>query len=247
MSMNNYEEEYFEDEYFEDENDLEEEHFGDFVDFWDDTPEFDEQIEEFKTALRADIKRETKAHIEKLQKELDELKDYKARKNEIEAGYRDEVAKLKKAELELEDKYRNKKAQEILAECCTVGWRAAWRYDEPKEKCDKCDEDGYITFYSPQGTKYREQCKCRHKNVIYYPAETRLARIYASKSPETVQFYYDKVWGDGESYSDYVRCNVVRSGDFKSEIIDSYGCSYDTVFESKEDCEKYCEWLNNKE
>lgn len=29
--MNNYEE-----EYFEDENDPEEEHFGDFVDFWDD-------------------------------------------------------------------------------------------------------------------------------------------------------------------------------------------------------------------
>lgn len=59
--MNNYEE-----EYFEDENDLEEEHFGDFVDFWDDTPEFDERIEELKTALRADVKRETKALIEKL-------------------------------------------------------------------------------------------------------------------------------------------------------------------------------------
>lgn len=214
-------------------NNYEEEHFGDFVDFWDDTPEFDEQIEEFKTALRADVKREIKELIEKLQKELDELKDYKACKNEIEAGYRNAVAKLKKAELELEDKYRNKKAQEILAECCTVGWKAAWRYDEPKEKCDKCDEDGYITFYSPQGTKYREQCKCRHKDVIYYPAETRLARIYTSKSPE--------------SYSDYVRCYVVRSSDFKPEIIDSYGCSYDTVFESKEDCEKYCEWLNNKE
>lgn len=71
--MNNYEE-----EYFEDENDLEEEHFGDFVDFWDDTPEFDEQIEEFKTALRADVKREIKELIERLQKELDELKDYKA-------------------------------------------------------------------------------------------------------------------------------------------------------------------------
>lgn len=146
--------------------------------------------------------------------------------------------------MELEDKYRNKKAQEILAECCTVGWRAAWRYDKPKEKCDKCDEDGYITFYSPQGTKYREQCKCRHKNVIYYPAETRLARIFASKSPDTVQFYYDKVRGDGESCSEYVRCYVVRSSDFKPEII---GYSYDKVFESKEDCEKYCEWLNNKE
>lgn len=216
--MNNYEE-----EYFEDEEDLEDED-----DFWDDTPEFDEQIEELKTALRADIKRETKELIEKLQKELDELKDYKARKNEIER------------------KYRNKRAQEILAECCAVGWRAAWRYDEPKEKCDKCDEDGYITFYSPQGTKYREQCKCRHKDVIYYPAETRLARIYAGKSPETVQFYYDKVRGDGERYSDYVRCYVVRSSDFKPEKIDSYDYCV-TVFESKEDCEKCCEWLNNKE
>jgi hypothetical protein len=40
-----------------------------------------------------------------------------------------------------------------------------------------------------------------------------------------------------------VRCYVVRSSDFKPEKIDSY----DTVFESKENCEKYCEWLNNKE
>ena len=230
--MNNYEEEYLEDE----------------DDFWSETPEFDEKVEEFKEALRADIKRETQELIEKLQKELDELKDYKAHKSEIERKYHDEIAKMAKAEADIERKYRNKKAQEILAECCAVGWRAAWRYDEPKEKCDKCDEGGYITFYSPQGTKYREQCKCRHKDVIYYPAETRLARIYASKSPETVQFYYDKVWGDGESYSKYVdskyvRCYVVRSSDFKPEIIDNY----DTVFESKEDCEKYCEWLNNQE
>ena len=67
--MNNYEEEYFEDEYG-----LEDEHLGDFEDFWDDTPEFDAQIEEFKTALIADVKREIKELIEKLQKELDELK-----------------------------------------------------------------------------------------------------------------------------------------------------------------------------
>lgn len=54
--MNNYEE-----EYFEDENDLDED------DFWNDTPEFDEQIEEFKTTLRADVKREIKGLIERLQ------------------------------------------------------------------------------------------------------------------------------------------------------------------------------------
>lgn len=239
--MNNYEE-----EYFEDENGLEDEHLGDFVDFWDDTPEFDEQIEKFKTALRADVKRETKALIERSQKELDELKDYKALKNKIERKYHDEIAKMAKAEADIERKYRDKKAQEILAECCTVGWRVAWRYDEPKEKCDKCDEDGYITFYSPQGTKYREQCKCRRRKVIYYPAEVRLARIYANKSPETVQFYYDKVQGDSESYSDYTRCYLVKKGDYEKLNIKETQ-RYDTVFESKEDCEKYCEWLNNKE
>lgn len=47
--MNNYEE-----EYFEDENDLEEEHFGDFVDFWDDTPEFDAQIKDGKMLVDAE-------------------------------------------------------------------------------------------------------------------------------------------------------------------------------------------------
>ena len=228
--MDNYEEEYLEDE----------------DDFWSETPEFDEKVEEFKEALRADIKRETQELIEKLQKELDELKDYKANKLEIERKYHDEIAKMAKAEADIERKYRDKKAQEILAECCAVGWRAAWRYDEPKEKCDKCDEDGYITFYSPQGTKYREQCKCRHKNVIYYPAETRLAHIYANKSPDTVQFYYDKVQGDSESYSDYTRCYLVKKGDYEKLNIKETQ-RYDTVFESKEDCEKCCEWLNNTE
>lgn len=234
--MNNYEE-----EYFEDKEDLEDED-----DFWSETPEFDEKVEEFKEALRADVKRETRELIEKLQKELDELRDYKENKREIERKYHNEIAKMAKAEADIERKYRNKRAQEILAECCTVGWRAAWEYEEPKEKCDKCDENGNITFYSPQGTKYTEQCKCRRRKVIYSPAEVRLAHIYANKSPETVQFYYDKVRGDSESYSDYTRCYLVKKGDFEKLNIKETQ-RYDTVFESKEDCEKYCEWLNNKE
>ena len=50
--MNNYEE-----EYFEDEEDLE-----DVDDFWSETPEFDEKVEEFKEALRADIEVKDNGH-----------------------------------------------------------------------------------------------------------------------------------------------------------------------------------------
>lgn len=231
----------YEKEFWGDEENLEDED-----DFWSETPEFDEKVEEFKTALRADVKRETQELIEKLQKELDELKDYKEHKLEIERKYHDEIAKLAKAEADIERKYRNKRAQEILAECCAVGWRVAWEYEEPKEKCDKCDENGNITFYSPQGTRYTEQCKCRRRKVIYYPAEARLAHIYVNKSPETVQFYYDKVRGDSERYSDYTRCYLVKKGDFEKLNIEETQ-RYEVVFESKEDCEKYCEWYNNKE
>lgn len=234
--MDNYEK-----EFWGDEEDLEDED-----DFWSETPEFDEKVEEFKDALRADIKRETQELIEKLQKELDELKDYKANKLEIERKYHDEIAKMAKAEADIERKYRNKRAQEILAECCAVGWRVAWKYEEPKEKCDKCDENGNIAFYSPQGTKYTEQCKCRRRKVIYSPAEVKLAHIYTNKSPDTVQFYYDKVRGDSESYSDYTRCYLVKKGDFEKLNIKETQ-RYEVVFESKEDCEKYCEWYNNKE
>ncbi len=234
--MDNYEK-----EFWGDEEDLEDED-----DFWSETPEFDEKVEEFKEALRTDIKRETQELIEKLQKELGELRDYKEHKLEIERKYHDEIAKMAKAEADIERKYCNKRAQEILAECCAVGWRVAWKYEEPKEKCDKCGENGNITFYSPQGTRYTEQCKCRRRKVIYYPAEARLARIYAKKSPDTVQFYYDKVQGDSESYSDYTRCYLVKKGDFEKLNIKETQ-RYEVVFESKEDCEKYCEWYNNKE
>ena len=232
--MNNYEE-----EYYEDENDLEEEHFGDFVDFWDDTPEFDERIEELKTALRADVKRETKELIEKLQKELDELKDYKACKNEIEAGYRDVVAKLIKAELELEDKYRSMNLHKLLRECCITGWEVSYRV-ERGEKCDKCDAGGYITFTSPQGRTYREECNCRKGTTVYFPDEAKLVQIYASSDGYPAQFFYGKA---NDSYDEWTRCALVADGNFKPEDIDHYH----TVFANKEDCEKYCEWLNNKE
>ena len=226
--MSNYEE-----GYFEDENDYGED------DFWDDTPEFDEQIEEFKTALRADVKRETKELIERLQKELDELKDYKACKNEIEAGYRNAVAKLKKVELELEDKYRNMSLHKLLRECCITGWKVSYRVDRGK-KCDKCDAGGYITFTSPQGRTYREECNCRKGTMVYFPDEAKLVKVYASRYGYPAQFFYGKA---SQDYQEWTLCALVADGNFKSEDVDKFS----TVFANKEDCEKYCEWLNNKE
>lgn len=149
--MNNYEE-----EYSEDEEDLEED------DLWDDTPEFDERIEELKTALRADIKRETKELIENLQKELDELKDYKENKLKIERKYHEEIAKMAKAEADIERKYRDMRLCKLLDEFCVAGWQVAMRYEQLKEKCDKCNENGVITFYSPQDSN-------KGKADRYYP------------------------------------------------------------------------------
>lgn len=232
--MNNYEEEYFEDE----------ENLEDEDDFWSETPEFDEKVEEFKEALRADVKRETQELIEKLQKELDELKDYKARKSEIERKYHDEIAKMAKAEADIERKYRNMRLCELLDEFCVAGWKAATRYEQPKEKCDKCDENGDITFYSPQGRRYTEKCKCREEIAVHFPEETKLVVIYAgNKSWSKDEFYYRKVKGEGESYYEYRDCKLIKNSDFVSADVDRFR----TVFANKEDCEKYCEWLNNKE
>nr|DAG74996.1 MAG TPA: hypothetical protein [Caudoviricetes sp.] len=232
--MNNYEEEYFEDE----------ENLEDEDDFWSETPEFDEKVEEFKEALRADIKRETQELIEKLQKELDELKDYKENKLEIERNYHDEIAKMAKAEADIERKYRDMRLYELFDEFCVAGWKVATRYEQPEEKCDKCDENGDITFYSPQGIRYTEQCKCRKEIAVHFPEETKLVIIQAdNKSWREDEFYYRKVKGESESFCEYVDCKLVKNSDFTPEDINRYH----TVFANKEDCEKYCEWLNNKE
>ena len=57
--------------------------YYDYDDYWREPSEFEQQVEEFKDALRNSVKDEIKEKIASLEKELAELKEFKKDKNKI--------------------------------------------------------------------------------------------------------------------------------------------------------------------
>ena len=61
--------------------------YYDYDDYWGDPSEFEQQVEEFKDALRNSVKDEIKEKIASLEKELAELNEFKKDKNKINQEY----------------------------------------------------------------------------------------------------------------------------------------------------------------
>ena len=230
--------------------------FYDYDDYWEEPNEFEQQIEEFKDALRKNVRDEIKERIESLEKELSELKAYKDDKNKIIQEYENKVREAKsEAETtirkakESEEKWKKARLHQLLGDYLTVGWKAVYTrvYGE---KCDKCDDDRKIHFSSPQGKKYTEDCQCAKCYYKYHPKEATLAKIHVRKKhfdyddKGKCDFYnrYYKV-EDADDYDIYeTSSEVYTSSDFDYEKANPYRA----VFLNEEDCAKYCEWLTEK-
>lgn len=202
--------------------------------------EFDQQIEEFKDALREDVKRETLEEIERLQKELAELRDFKERKDEIEKEYREKMRAAKIAAAEAEHKWKNARLYALLGEYLVGGFTVKCEII-PGPKCSKCDANRRIHFKSPSGQDMSESCLCNVSVKRYIPVPIKLCRIDAGKfgRQDNFMFTCDRTGG----YFDYYYAkNIVRALDHPEKID-----TYSAMFLDKELCQKYCDWLNEKE
>lgn len=121
--------------------------------------EFDRQIEEFKDALREDVKRETLEEIERLKKELADLRDFKERKDEIEKEYREKMREAKIAAAEAEHKWKNARLYTALGEYLVGGFTVKCEFIKGP-KCSKCDENRRIHFKSPSGRDMSPKDAC---------------------------------------------------------------------------------------
>lgn len=226
--------------------------YYDYEDFWAEPSEFEQQIEEFKAALRSSVKDEIKEKIASLEKELAELKEFRDEKNEFirehEAKIREvrrEADATMRAAKESEEKWKKARLHQLLGDYLTVGWKvgSSWEYGE---KCDKCDDDRKIHFTSPQGKEYKEDCRCAVRYYRYFPKEATLSKIYVRKKnfrwgdKGETDFYnrYYTVEEDGE-YDCYELTNdIYTSSDINYEEVNQYRA----VFLNEEDCQKYCDW-----
>lgn len=225
--------------------------------FWEEPSEFEQQVEEFKDALRSSVKKEIEEKIASLEKELDELKDFKNDRKKIIQEYENKIREVKReadAQIrntkELEKKWKKARLHHLLGDYLTIGWKIGYT-KEYGEKCDKCDSNRKIHFTSPQGKQYAEDCKCAKLYYKYFPKEASLSKIYVRKK--------NLGWGDNGKSDFYNRyytikddddCDIYEtasevyaSSDFDYEKVNSYRA----VFLNEEDCAKYCEWKTVQE
>lgn len=206
-----------------------------------DFDEFDELLCDFIREVRKAARAEVKEELEQMQNELDELREFRNRKEGIE---REHALFLRKTEIEIaKAKEDAKKARlaELFAEFPLTAWKPSPNHVKPP-KCDKCDEQRRIHFFSPRGKEYTEPCECSIGKTMFTPAPVELFEIRQNERDGNilVRYYTREDKNTVAVYEDHVYTKPMPKPWERREW-------YNRVFVNREDCEEYCNFLSEED
>lgn len=205
-------------------------------DFYCEQGEFDEHIENLKTALKSPIQKEFLDEMEKLRKENGELREFRNLKEkyerELKEKKREYDIKIRNAEIEAD----RKKLKDLLSLVSAIGYRVKIDYIKDP-KCNKCDNNRYISFISPLGREMKEPCLCDTAKKIYNCTEVELISFRVAEKLSDV--YYELAEKNRESNRYEMIAELYDENKHSFDELNLYRC----VFLRKEDCEQYCNWL----
>jgi hypothetical protein len=221
-------------------------------DYYDEEPYYeptvaDEIFMEYQAKLKDVLKESIKLDIENIKSENTRLKEENKK-------LRDKNYKVEAKEIQLADKEKNleysfykKKFSEILKpfEEHYSGYYADHTY-KMKRKCNQCDENRQITYTAPNGDTVKKDCSCKKNYSYYVPKSSVITVIDFHKSDG----YSKREFGMTPKYEN--KDDDYRWSSFKfTQFIDAFDESIaeeikyrDTLFSSKEECKKFCDWLN---
>lgn len=237
--------------------------------YWDyDEPmwepsEADELFDELKSKLvdaaKASLKNDMeylKSRNEYLEKRNKELED-KAR--EVSRKESDLEYKAQNLRREVEREFYKTAIDDLFKDVLEKSqlWFADNKPHE-KPKCDKCDENRYWILTWPDGTTTSKQCTCSQPDYWYEPQETWIdtLRYKVKDSSYQSERYYrldreyqctgDSRWND-YSYGDFgIQFVYDKFCDDVIEKSEQLNYCKHIGFTSKEECQKYCDWLNER-
>lgn len=237
--------------------------------YWDyDEPvwepsEADELFDELKSKLvdaaKASLKNDMEslksrnAYLEKRNKELEDKAREVSRK---ESALEYKTQNLRR---EVEKEFYKTAIDDLFKDAIEQSqlWFADNKPHE-KPKCDKCDEDRNWVLTWPDGTTTSKRCTCSQPDYWYEPEETWIDTLkyivkdsnYQSERyyrlDKSYQYTGDNRWSD-HSYSDF-RIQFVYDK-FCDDVIEKHeklGYGKKIGFKSKEECQRYCDWLNER-
>lgn len=214
-------------------------------DYYDDYSEFDAQVDEFKESLKQAVKQEHIDEMNRIKKENKELQEVKKNFEAIKEDYAYKERMLENERRHLLSKVRQEHLSELLKGSEVTMFRASANYvDLPK--CDRCDDYRRIHFESPLGNKMTEQCSCKKNEKVYVAEEMVRTEFKVSKYDSVLWYKPYRNSDDGMVLDEYASSSVAKKIFKKGDSFAKLN-PYETFFVSREDCLKYCEYLQNED
>lgn len=209
-------------------------------DFYMEPSEFEEEIETLKESISKSIQKKFLDEMKALRAENETLWEFRDNKEKYERELKAAKAEYKYKMQQAESQANKKKLKDLLSTFAVTGYRPEPKYKQGP-KCDRCDENRRFHFVSPMGRKMTEECSCAKSIRSYSPKEVRLIEFYAKK--ELGSTYFERVRED-EECDRYSLCAQIYEKDM--EPFEDVNWYY-AVFLDKDNCQKYCDWLNERE
>ena len=218
--------------------------YSDFYDY-DEPSEFEMQIDEWKETLRSEVKKEYQEEMARLKEENAKLMDIKNNWNKKVSELEREKAKLNNAIRTAGKEAKKMRLRELLEDFTKQAWGFKGKYEYIREKCDKCNKHGYIHYKSPQGRDVKEKCNCRKSIYFYSPVEAEIVEFEGRRGDENIKIYFEY---KRNNFEDVGRDNyTLITKIYNGQDFDSIDCCFGMIFFDKEDCQRFCDYLNKKQ
>lgn len=221
---------------------------------------FDELKSKLVDAAKASLKNDMeslKSRNEYLEKRNKELED---KAQEVSRKESDLEYKARNLRREVEREFYKTTIDDLFKD--TIEKSRLWFADNKpheKPKCDKCNADRKWVLTWPDGTTTSKQCTCSQPDYWYEPEET-LVNVLKYKVKDSNNYQSERYYRLDKSYQSTGsnRWSDYSSAEFGIQFVYDKFCD-DTIekyeqlnygkhigFTSKEECQKYCDWLNKR-
>jgi len=207
----------------------------------------DEIMMEYQQKMKDALLESVKTNIEGIKLENERLKKENESLQIMVQGIDQREIELAHKKHNLERQIRCERLSKLMGDFEVVMYRTGYDYVKPP-KCNNCNVSRKIEFISPLGKKMTESCTCDVNKTVYVVEEFVCAEFRIDRDGKQMLMWY-KLKDDKDRDYDHCKClgadGKVYEGGTNFEDLDvEY---YDLYFKSKEECQKYCDWLNSKE
>lgn len=207
---------------------------------------FDERIEELRQSIRDNVRQEIKDRIEQLEEENEKLREIRDNWERVQREHKEALRKVDRELERCKSEAKRLRLKELFADFKQTFWGIE-NEGKKRPKCDKCDENRKIHFFSPSGKEMNEDCECAKKIPFYVPSPLDVCEIDLRDGSLRAWFYERKNSGEDYYYKSatYMGDNIYKGEPFDQIKVPSWSTHY-PWFKSESEAQAYCDWLNER-